>query len=66
MTTKVEIWQEWTEHYFDAENPTPLFETGERLTVEYKHYGKDDRRILKRSSEMDSLVRKEWRKIINN
>ena len=55
---KADIWQEWTVRYLDTETPTPLLETDECLTDEYKHYGKDDRRILKRSGEMDSLIRK--------
>ena len=66
MTTKEYIWQEWTDRYVDTENPIPLFETGENLTVEYKNYGKDDRRILKRSEEMETLVREEGRKVIND
>jgi len=66
MTTKEEIWQEWTDHYVDTENPIPLFETDENLTVEYNNYGKDDRRILKRSEEMESLVREDGRKVIND
>lgn len=47
VTTKEDIWQGWTDRYVDTENPIPLFETDENLTVEYKNYGKDDRRILK-------------------
>lgn len=66
MTTKEEIWQEWTGCYIDTASPVPLFETEENLTVQYNHYGKDDRRILKRSEEMESLVREEGRKVIND
>jgi len=66
MTTKGDIWQEWTGGYIDTESPCPLFQTDESLTVEYKHYGKDNRRILKRSGEMDSLIRAEGRKVIND
>jgi hypothetical protein len=66
MTTKEDIWQEWTDRYIDTESPTPLFETDEALTVQYKHYGKDDRRILKRSEKMEALVRKEGRKVIHD
>jgi len=66
MTTKEDIWQEWTDRYLDKANPIPLFETDENLTVEYKNYGKDDRRILKRSEEMETLVREEGRKVIND
>lgn len=66
MTTKKEIWQDWAEEYIDTEDPTPLFETDGDLTVQFKHYGKDDRRILKRSEEMESAVRSEGRKVIND
>jgi Flp pilus assembly secretin CpaC len=47
MTTKEEIWQGWTDRYIGTEQPIPLFETDENLTVQYKHYGQNDRRILK-------------------
>lgn len=66
MTTKAEIWRKWTNRYIDTESPTPLFETDENLAVEYKHYGKDDRRILKRSEKMEERVRQEGRKVIND
>ena len=38
MTTKKEIWREWTDRYVNTQNPIPLFETDENLTAEYKHY----------------------------
>jgi hypothetical protein len=66
MTSKADIWQEWTDRYVDTANPAPLFETDDTLTVQYKHYGKDDRRILKRSEAMEGLVRAEGRKVIND
>lgn len=66
MTTKKEIWQQWTDQYIDTENSIPLFETDETLTVEYKHYGQNDRRILKRSTEMENILRNEGRKVIND
>ncbi|MFB6225072.1 MAG: hypothetical protein ABEI13_01295 [Candidatus Paceibacteria bacterium] len=66
MTTKEEIWQEWTSRYIDIENPVPLFETDENLTVEYKHYGQNNRRILKRSESMESRLREGGRKVIND
>jgi len=66
MTSKDEIWQSWTDRYIDTGNPTPLFQTDETLTVGYKNYGKDDRRILKRSKEMEALVREEGRKVIED
>jgi len=66
MTTKEEIWQDWTNRYIDTENRVPLFETDENLTVEYKQYGQNDRRILKRSEAMESLLREEGRNVIND
>jgi len=66
MTTKKEIWQDWTNRYIDTENPVPLFETDENLTVEYKQYGQNDRRILKRNESMESRLREEGRKVIND
>jgi len=66
MTTREEIWQEWTNRYVDTENPIPLFETDENLNAEFKQYGNDDRRILKRSEEMEALIRGEGRKVIND
>jgi hypothetical protein len=66
MTTKEDIWQEWTDRYIDTENPIPLFETDENLIVQYKNYGKDGRRILRRSEEMETLVRNEGRKVIQD
>jgi hypothetical protein len=56
VTTKQEIWSEWTDRYLDTENPVPLFETDESLAVQYKHYGQNDRRILKRSETMEELT----------
>lgn len=66
MTTKKEIWQEWTSRYINTENHVPLFKTSENLTVDYKEYGQNDRRILKRSEEMESHLREEGRKVIND
>ena len=66
MTTREEIWQKWADRYIDTENPVPLFETDENLNAAYKNYGNDNRRILKRSEEMEALVREEGRKVIND
>ena len=65
-TTKEEVWNEWTSRYVSTEEPTPLFETNEDLTVQYKNYGKDNRRILKRSPLMEERVRTEGRKVIKD
>lgn len=66
MTVKEELWQGWAARYVNTENPTPLFETDDNLTVAYKNYGQNDRRILKRSEEMEECVRSEGRKVIND
>ncbi len=66
MTSKDEIWQSWTDRYIDTDDPTHLFQTDESLTVQYKRYGKGDRRILKRSGGMETLVREEGRKVVED
>jgi len=66
MTVKEDLWQGWANRYVNTENPTPLFETDSNLTVQYKNYGQNDRRILKRSEEMEDRVRSEGRKVIND
>lgn len=66
MTSKRDIWNQWTNRYVDTENLIPLFETDEEQVVQYKHYGQNNRRILKRSQEMDDLVREQGRKVIND
>jgi hypothetical protein len=66
MTSKRDIWNQWTDRYIDTTSPLPLFETDENLVVQHKHYGRNNRRILKRSQEMDDLIREEGRKVIND
>ena len=66
MTSKKEIWQQWTSRYINTDNAARLFETDENLTVEYKHYGQNDRRILKRGEAMESQLREAGRKVIND
>jgi hypothetical protein len=66
MTAKEDIWQGWASRYVNTANPTPLFETDSNLSVQFKHYGQNDRRILKRSEEMEARVRSEGRKVIND
>jgi hypothetical protein len=66
MASKADIWKEWTDQHIDTGDPISLFATDDKLRVEYKHYGKDDRRILKRSERMEDLVREEGRKVIND
>jgi len=66
MTMKEDLWQGWASRYVNTEDPTPLFETDSNLTVQFKNYGKNNRRILKRSEEMEERVRSEGRKAIND
>ena len=66
MTSKQEIWTAWTDRYIDTASPIPLFETDEKLTVEYKHYGQNDRRILNRSAKMEERLRREGCKVIDD
>jgi len=66
MASKADIWKEWTDQHIDTGDPISLFATDDELRVEYKDYGKDDRRILKRSEKMEDLVREEGRKVIND
>lgn len=66
MTVKQDLWQGWAHRYVNKENPTPLFETDDALNVQFKNYGQNDRRILKRSGEMEKCVRREGRKVIND
>lgn len=65
MKVKEDLWQGWANRYVNTETSTPLFET-EGLSVAYKTYGNNDRRILKRSEEMEDRVRGEGRKVIND
>jgi len=66
MTVKEDLWQGWASRYVNTEKPTRLFETDSNLSVQVKHYGQNDRRILKRSEEMEERVRSEGRKVIND
>lgn len=59
MTSKQEIWNSWTNRYIDTTTPIPLFETDESGKVAYKQYGADNRRILKRSEQMDHRIQQE-------
>jgi len=66
MTVKEDLWQGWANRYVNTASPTPLFEADENQVVEYKNYGSNDRRILKRGEEMENLLREEGRKVIND
>jgi hypothetical protein len=66
MTTKHELWQTWAANYIDIDDPVPLFEADQSGTVASKPYGNDDRLILRRSQQMEDLLRVEGRKLIND
>jgi hypothetical protein len=66
MTTREDVWRSWTDRYVTTADPIPLFETDENLQVRHKEYGQNDRRVLKRSAEMEDLLRNEGRKVIND
>lgn len=66
MTTKAKVWRDWTNRYVETEDPIPLFETDLNSVVQYKHYGKNGRRILKRSERMDDRIRSEGQKVLDD
>jgi hypothetical protein len=66
VTATKETWREWTSRYVDSQDPVSLFAINDDQRVEYKRYGNDDRRILKRSAEMDALIREEGRRVLND
>lgn len=66
VRVKGKLWQGWAGRYVDTGNPIPLFESDETLAVEWKTYGQNDRRILKRSEEMEARLRREGRKVIED
>jgi hypothetical protein len=63
---KEDLWQGWVNRYVNTEDPTPLFEMDSNLRVQFKNYGQNDRRTLKRSQEMEDRVWSEGRKVIND
>lgn len=66
MTSKQEIWNSWTNRYIDTTTPIPLFETDESGKVAYKQYGADNRRILKRSEQMDHRIQQEGQQVLDD
>lgn len=65
-TVKEDLWQGWASRYVTTERPTPLFETDDDLTVQFKNYGENDRRVLERSEAMENRVRREGRRVIDD
>lgn len=67
MTNHLQIWNEFCTAHSIAANKVPLFETSSGLAVKTKQIGKPTpRRILCRSSEMDTLIRTECAKLIED
>lgn len=64
--TKRDVWEQWVEAYVDTASPTPLFLTDETGVVETYSHGRDDRPILQRHPEMESLLATEGRKVVTD
>lgn len=64
--TKQEVWEEWINEYVDTQSPTPLFVTDTNTVVETEPHGKDNRPILRRHPEMESLLATEGRKVVTD
>lgn len=66
MTTRKELWNDWTSEYIYEGDPIPLFETTADDVVLTKEYGSDDRSILKRSPDMEDAIQREGMKVIGD
>lgn len=65
MINKINLWNEFCRDYNVAESGVPLFETQNRK-VNVMPYGTNNRKVLKRSVEMDALVISEVEKVIRD
>lgn len=65
MDRHLKIWQQFCERYVNDKLKTPLFSTNGKV-VNIKRYGKNDRLVLKRSDEMESLVIEEVTKVLHD
>lgn len=63
--TKREVWERWIAEYIGGDH-IPLFETDNDGVVSIKKHGRDNRPILKRSREMESLLRSEGYKVVDD
>ena len=67
MNNHRQIWNEFCTTHSIATNNVPLFETSSGLAVKTKQIGKTKlRNILCRSPEMDTLIRAECAKLIDD
>ncbi|WP_135806160.1 hypothetical protein [Halorussus marinus] len=66
MPTKREVWDQWLAENVENEQPVPLFETKEEREVKTKRYGRDNRLILRRSRQMEELLRTEGWKVVQD
>lgn len=64
--TKRDVWDSWIDEYVDVDFPVPLFETDQSGVVQTKRYGRDNRPILKRSRQMEDLLRREGWKVVED
>lgn len=66
MPSKRDVWQGCISQYAIADESVVLFDTDDQGTVRTKQHGRDDRPILKRSPQMEELLRKEGQKVIED
>jgi hypothetical protein len=64
--TKRDVWDRWLSKYDVVEDHVPLFATDDEGHVQTQPHGKDDRPILKRHPEMETLLRSEGRKVVED
>ena len=64
--SKRDIWNQWVGEYVDTTEPVPLFATDDDGHVQTKTHGRDNRPVLRRSHEMETLLRSEGRKVVED
>jgi hypothetical protein len=63
--SKEEVWQSWITEHVNTSDPVPLFATEDGV-VQIKQHGRDNRPILERSPEMESMLRMEAGKVVED
>ena len=65
--TKRTLWESWLDRNVDADDPVPLFNTEDDLTVSLVDHGRAKRRpVLERSREMEASVRSAVAKVVDD
>ena len=64
--TKRDVWDQWVKDYLTPSKPVPLFAVDENGKVTIKKHGRDNRPLLERSREMNDLLRREGRKVVDD